>query len=168
MGEELAGREVTRVPGERTQPDEPMGLDEPAGPFKAAGDARPRMPEPLPVKLVTVDDARLVTPAGLEVELDEFYVGLLGFQRVAGSECDVVSYRAENFDLHFDVLEPPVRRESLRAIGVEVASLAEVELKLIEREVPYTRQKGLVPGRDALVLADPAGNWVELTESRLI
>src|SRR3954471_875582 len=117
-----------------------MQLDEPAARFKAATDLRPRMPEPLPVKLVTVDDARLLTPAGLEVQLDAFYVTLLGFQRLHTP--DALAYRAENFTLHFDVIEPPIRRDHLRALGIEVATLIEIELALIDRELPHTRQKG--------------------------
>lgn len=156
------------MPGDRTNSSEPVHLDEPVGAFKAAADPRPRMPEPLPVKLVTVDDARLLSGAGLETELDEFYVELLRFQRLPATGDHVISYRAENFDLHFDVVEPPVRRDALRTLGVEIGSLAEMELQLIEREWPYTRQRGLTPGQESIVLADPAGNWIELTESRAI
>ena len=129
-------------------------------------DRRPRMEEPLPVKLLTVADATLLTAAGLEPRLDDFYVNLLRFQRT-GPEQAVV-YRSETFDLIFKVEEPPVRRESLRALGVEVASLAEVERQLIEREIPYTRQKGITPGQESLLLTDPAGNWLDLTESRAV
>ena len=40
--------------------------------------------------------------------------------------------------------------------------------RLREAEVAYVRRKGLVPGDEALVMQDPAGNWVELTETRLV
>ena len=57
-------------------------------------------------------------------------------------------------------------RDSLRALGIEIPSLPAIEIQLIERQIPYTRQKSLTPGRESLVLMDPAGNWIELTESR--
>jgi hypothetical protein len=53
-------------------------------------------------------------------------------------------------------------------LGVEIPSLAEAERKLIEGRIEYIRQKGLVPGHDNILLQDPAGNWLELTEARLI
>src|SRR5437868_2594602 len=146
--------------------DESIDLDEVTGEFKPVEDRRRRIPEPPPVKLVTVEDARLICGAGVEVQLDEFYVGMLGFERVGPAEAIV--YRAENFSLYFDVLEPPVRRETLRALGIEVLSLAAAQEQLIAREIEHTRQKGLTPGRESILLTDPAGNWIELTESRAI
>jgi catechol 2,3-dioxygenase-like lactoylglutathione lyase family enzyme len=146
--------------------DDALELVESTGTFKLRPDRRRRMEEPLPVKLVTVDDAVLLTAAGRERDLDAFYVELLGFVRV-GTGYELV-YRAENFNLHFRVGEPPVRRESLRALGVEVPSLAETEQKLIDRQIEYSWQKGLMPGHRSISLADPAGNWLELTESRAI
>lgn len=146
------------------QPDTPIELITPTGPFRAAIDRRRRMPEPLPVRLITIENATLPARAGLEVQLDEFYVGLLGFERALPPESLI--YHAENFDLMFDVLEPPVERDTLRALGIEVPSLAQIEQKLIDREIPYTRQKALQPGAESLLLLDPAGNWLELTEFR--
>jgi hypothetical protein len=64
-------------------------------------DARPRVPEPLPVRLTAIEDVRLPAPAGVETELDAFYVGILEFQRVEGE----LTYRADNFDLRFEILE---------------------------------------------------------------
>ena len=142
-----------------------MQLEEPSVPFKPVVDPRLRVPEPVPVKLVAVNDMRIDAGAGLECELDAFYAGLVGMQRVPGEQ---IVYRAENFDLYVDVLEPPVVREDYRPVRAEVKSLASTERKLIEREIPYVRRKGLVPGDEALVLQDPAGNWVELTETRLV
>ena len=42
------------------------------------------------------------------------------------------------------------------------------ELKLVEAEHDYLRQRGLTPGQESLLLQDPAGNWVELFEVRRI
>jgi hypothetical protein len=147
--------------------DDPLELEPADQPFKPVDDRRPRLPEPLPVKLVTVDDPRLPAPAGLETQLDDFYVGLLGFERMTDAD-DALVYRAENFSLHFDVLEPPIDRDTLRALGIEIPSLAVTERQLNDREIPYTRQKHLTPGLESLLLRDPAGNWIELTEARLI
>jgi hypothetical protein len=148
------------------QHDDALELVEPTDSFELRPDRRPRMEEPLPVKLVTVDDAMLQTGAGVERALDAFYVDLLGFVRT-GSEHDLV-YRADNFNLHFRVEEPPVRRDTLRALGIEVVSLATTEQKLIDAEIEYAWQKGLMPGHQSISLIDPAGNWLELTESRAI
>jgi hypothetical protein len=143
-----------------------LELIEPSGTFRVRLDRRRRMEEPLPVKLVTIDDAELLTGAGLERDLDAFYVDLLGFVRT-GSPHDL-SYRADNFDLHFRVEEPPVRRDTLRALGVEVQSLATVEQRLIDEQIEYAWQKGLQPGHQSIAVLDLAGNWLELSESRAI
>ena len=154
------------MPHASSQSESPIELIAPTDHFQTTSDCRPRIPEPLPVKLITIDHATLPTPAGLETQLDDFYIGLFGFQRAQPAEALV--YHAENFDLRFDVIEPPFQRESLRALGIEVASLADAEKKLIDHEIPHTRQKSLQPGRESLLLVDPAGNWLELTESRAI
>ena len=133
--------------------------------FRPQVDRRLRVPEPPPVRLVAVADMRVDAPAGCERELDAFYEGLLRMQRVPG---EAIVYRTENFDLYVDVREPPVEREDYRPVRAEVKSLAAMQLKLIEGEIEYVRRKGLVPGEEALVLQDPAGNWVELTEARLV
>ena len=142
-----------------------MQLEESSIPFKPSVDRRLRVPEPLQVRLVAVNDMRVDAPAGVERELDGFYVGVVGMERIPGEE---MVYRTDNFDLYVDVLEPPVPREDFRPVRAEVRSLAVVQQKLIEADVAHVRRKGLVPGDEALVLQDPAGNWVELTETRLI
>ena len=146
--------------------DEPIEPIAPTAPFQSTADTRPRMPEPLPVKLVTIDHAHLAAAAGREVELDEFYMTLLGFERIDMPE--TLAYHAENFDLLFDILEPPLERDTLRPLGIEVLSLAEAQLKLIERQIEHIRQQGLLPGHDSILLQDPAGNWIALSESRAI
>jgi hypothetical protein len=137
----------------------------PSQPFAPRPDKRPLIPEPLPVKLVAVDDVHLPAAAGRELELDAFYVGLLQFQRDA-DQLESLIYHAENFRLCFDVLEPPIERQDLRPIGIEVPSLADAERKLIEAELEYIRQRGVQPGQQEILLLDPAGNWVALTEAR--
>jgi hypothetical protein len=110
----------------------------------------------------------LLSPEGLEEKLDAFYVNLLQFEKLGPESLEPQpAYRAENFILRFEIGQPPVvERDSLRAQGIEVQSLAEAELKLIEAELEYERQRGVLPGRETLLLRDPAGNWIELLESR--
>jgi hypothetical protein len=144
-----------------------MELEPATGEFKPVVDRRPRVPEPLPVRLVTVDDARLPAAAGLERQLDAFYVGLLGFERTPPTGDEII-YRADNFSLHIGVKEPPLRRDEMRPLGVEVPSLADLELKLIEAKMEYERQRGLLPGEHTIVMADPAGNWLEVSDVRAV
>ena len=140
---------------------------EPANPeYQPVIDRRPRVPEPLPVRLVAIADVRLPGPAGAELALDEFYVGMLGMERT-GPATELI-YRADNFELRFDVKDRPVMHESLRALVIEVQSLREAEQKLIDAEMMYTRQRSTAPGMESLVLLDPAGNWVELVETRVV
>ena len=75
-------------------------------------------------------------------------------------------YRAENRRVSFHVLEPPIERESLRPLGIEVPSLTSARLQIEQMEIEYARQKGLYPGHDSLLLMDPGGNWIEIMESR--
>jgi len=63
-------------------------------------------------------------------------------------------------------LSRPINRQDLRPLAIEVPSLAHAEQKLIEEETEYIRQRGLLPGQDALILIDPAGNWIEIAEVR--
>ena len=140
-------------------------MEDPSFEFTPRHDRRPRLPEPLPVRLIAVADVRLEAPAGRERQLDLFYAGLLGMERVAG---EAIVYRAENFDLYIDVLEPPIPRDDFRPVKVEVRSLGETQLKLVEQEIEYERRRGLVAGDESLLLQDPADNWVELTQSRII
>lgn len=147
-------------------PQNPLELETPEHATEPAKpDRRPPMPEPLPVRLVAIEDVHLPAPAGAEVELDAFYVGLLQFQRADG---DRLIYHAENFDLYFDIAEGPIAHDTLRPLGVEVLSLAELEQRLIDLEREYTRLRGTTPGRETLLIRDPAGNWVEIGEVRLI
>ena len=119
------------------------------------------MPEPLPVRLLTVEDARLLVEAGQEVQLDSFYVDLLGFEK---EQADLaIVYRADNFRLICDVQEPPLGRTDMRALGIEVLALRQTQQKLIDAEIKYEWRQGLHPGQQSLLVQDAAGNWIELT-----
>lgn len=126
-------------------------------------DVRPKMPEPLPVRLVAVADVRLAGRPDSLAKLDGFYVDILGFVRESGDEGPV--YRADNFRVLFQI-RPDSPREDCRVVRVEVPSLAAAEQKLFAAGVEYTRLRGLVPGTECLTLTDPAGNWLEVVEYR--
>jgi hypothetical protein len=145
-----------------------MELEPAATEFKPVVDRRPRVPEPLPVRLIAVADVRLPAAAGLEGKLDAFYAGLFGFERTTDPAGEAVAYRADNFTVRVDVQEPPVKRIDLRPLAVEVPSLGALEEKLIEAEAEYERRRGLLPGEATIVLLDPAGNWVEAVEMRTV
>jgi hypothetical protein len=140
---------------------------EPSTGLTVAADARPHLDEPPPVRLVAIDDVRLPMPPGAVAALDEFYVGLWRFDREPGPD---LVYRAENVRLRFfEVADPlPIQRQSVRPQGIELPSLADAQRLLLDREKEFLRQRGITPGLDSLLLLDPAGNWVELFESRQI
>ena len=143
-------------------------LDEPSVAFRLAPDRRPLLPEPLPVKLIAIEDVRLPATAGREVELDAFYVKLFGFERDEAVGNGTIAYHAENLRLCFDVGESLPERPDMRPIGIEVLSLADTERKLIEARLDYTKQRGLFVGQEHLLLQDPAGNWIALVETRVV
>jgi hypothetical protein len=104
-------------------------------------------------------------PVGLDQALGDFYAAMLQFERDPG-ERDRLAFRAENFRLVFEVRQRPIERLDMRPIGVEVVSLTATEMKIISRQLEYQRSKGLTSGSDQLMLQDPAGNWVSITERR--
>src|SRR5262245_41383109 len=126
-----------------------MELEPSANVVLPGADRRPLVPEPIPVRLLTVDDAQLFASAGLEVQLDEFYVGLLRFERCLLNEHEII-YRADNFRLKFEIIERFPERDTLRPLLVEVPRLSDVEHQLIEREMEYSRLRGITPGEQRL------------------
>ena len=100
--------------------DSPIELEAPTG-IDPAPDRRPRMDEPLPVRLVAIADVMLPVIAGLEVDLDRFYVGLLEFVRDA--DLRQLVYHADNFALRFVVQELLPERREYRPVQIEVQSL---------------------------------------------
>ena len=145
--------------------DAPIELEAPTG-IEPRPDRRPRMPEPLPVRIVAIEDVILPVLAGLEVQLDEFYVGLLEFAR-DGDRRQLI-YHADNFAIRFNVQELLPQRGEYRPLQIEVQSLLLAEQKLLDAKIQYIRQRTLTPGEESLALLDPAGNWVELVEYRAI
>jgi len=137
---------------------------EPSPGFQPQQDRRRRIDEPPPVRLVAVEDTSILSSPGLEKELDDFFVTMLKFEKESASETQIV-YRAENFRLRVQIQTEAIVRTDMRALGIEVPVLADIRGELIEREIEYTHQRGLVPGQESLLLLDPAGNWIELTEA---
>jgi hypothetical protein len=144
-----------------------MELDEPSIEFKPVSDPRPTMPEPPPVRLVAVEDMRATVPAGLEVQMDEFYSTLLHFDRepIVGGQ---LVYKAENCRLVFQVIETPENRPDMKPIGIDVPSLRLLEREFIDREIEFLKEKGIFAGQVTFLLRDPAGNWVQIGEMRTI
>jgi hypothetical protein len=150
------------------QPD-PIEIDE-ASATVDADDRRRRMEELPPVRIIAVDDCYLWAPAGLERQFDEFYEGVLNFERLENQADDVpheLIYRAENFELHVEIVERPLTREDYRPLALAVLSLNDLAARLAEAEFEYIRERGLTAGHDALLLNDPAGNPVAVGEYRI-
>ena len=146
-----------------SESDPSFPLEETASPLGPVEDTRPRLPEPLPVKLIAVEDVRLPGLGGAEDAMDDLYLELLGFVK---DDPERLAYRADNLSVHFDAVTGLIEREGYRPLQVEVISLRETEKKLIEAEQEYERHRGLTPGSEMLTLFDPSGNLVEIFEAR--
>jgi hypothetical protein len=131
-------------------------------------DKRPRIEEPLPVRLVAVEDCLLPAVAGLECDLDNFYGDLLGFERDQNADGDEIVYRADNFRLRFEVLERKMPRDGYRPLGIQVPSLPTLVQRLDEARIDFVRQRGLEVGSESILLSDPVGNLLEISESRIV
>ena len=142
-------------------------LDESSIPFPGAPeDRRPKVPEPPPVRLVAVEDVTFESSEENVPKLDDFYVGLLRFERDP-REPGVV-YRAENVRLRFKIEPAPVSRDDMRAMGVEVPSLADLELLFIEHQIQFAKERTLAFGHTTFLLRDPAGNWLRIGQVKRI
>ena len=139
---------------------------EPSTHFRLEPDPRRSIPVPPPVSLNTIDDAMLRATTGFERELDAFYVGLLQFER--DLKCDRVVYKAENFRLRFEFVEGQVIRDDMMMLGIVVKSLADTAKKFDEAKVTFSRERGITAGEERLLLLDPAGNWIRVTQSKRI
>ena len=144
-----------------------MELEEPTGTFKPVRDPRPPAYEPPPVRLLAISDVHLAAVAGLERDLDAFYVGLLKFDRDT-DDADHIAYRAERWRLVFDVVERPPAREDYRPVMVEIPHFTDFLNALAEQQIEFERQKGVAPGVETAFLQDPAGFWVSVGPIRRI
>jgi hypothetical protein len=77
------------------------------------------------------------------------------------------SYKSENVAVHYKVVEK-LLPENLKLVQVEVreVGLEEVAQRLLERQIPYERVRGLNPGMVHLQIMDPAGHVVQVFEGR--
>lgn len=144
----------------------PIALEEATRPVKKPRDRRPRMEEPPPVSLIAVADVLLPATRGLEHLLDDFYLGIFKFEKEIDGEG--FCYCAENFRLRFAWHEGLVQRQSLRPLGIEIISLAELQYTLAEREIEFQYERGLASGSHSILLLDPAGNTIQVYERRII
>ena len=112
------------------------------------------------MSLELVADAHLPAINGLEHALDDFYIGILQFERDVKSP--ELAYKAENFRLIFDLTELPEPRDDFRMIGIVVKSLPVLAERLHEARIEFTDQRGLSPGERNFILQDPAGNWLRI------
>jgi hypothetical protein len=129
--------------------------------FKPGKDDRPHMPERPVVRLQAIEDVRLNTPAGVETQLDAFYVGLLRFERDA-DDAESIAYRAERFRLCFSVVERMPERGDYRPVMCDVPFINDVVAALNEGKIDFEWQKGITAGVDRVLLRDPAGNYVSV------
>jgi hypothetical protein len=132
--------------------------------FEPVVDQRPHLWSPPPAHLVAISDVNLPAIAGLERQLDSFYAGLLKLEREEHAGNKII-YRAENARLLLNVHEGPPHREDFRPLMVVVPSLGELILRLVETETRFERLAGLSPGSECIVLKDPAGNHVHVSEA---
>ena len=141
-----------------------MDIEESAQPLELIPDRRLRLAQPIPVRLLAIQDVRLLALVGLEKQLDDLYVGILEFER---DKHDAHAFVADNCRLIFQIIpERPVIRQSVKPLGIEVLNLGGVEKQLVEAKLDYVRQRGITPGSESLVMQDPGGNWIEIMERR--
>lgn len=148
-----------------SEPAKKIPLESPAEASERRDDRRPKIEEPPPVRLMAIEDCQLWAAAGLERELDEFYVGLLNFERQPAD--NEIIYRAENLRVRVAVLECPLPREDYRPLALAVDSLGALVGRLNDAKIEFVRHYGLTPGQDNLLVSDPAGNPVEISETRI-
>src|SRR5690606_9634787 len=89
-------------------------------------DRRPRMEQPLPVRLVAIADVTLPALVGQQPQLDRLYVDLLEFAKGPADD-RIVIYHADNVDLRFILRAGLIERADYRPAMIEVQSLADAE-----------------------------------------
>ena len=135
-------------------------------------DHRKAVKPPLPVFLIAIANATLVTAAGLEKMLDQFYVGMLEFDRDDTQELDTptgkrqfgIIYRAENFRLCFIVHEKVPEHTDMRMLGIIVKSIPVLEQKFRDAQIQYQTEHNANNGEIRLLVLDPARNWLRIEQ----
>jgi hypothetical protein len=151
-----------------------MELEPASTEFELTEDGRVKLPPTLPVQLVAIADVKLAAAAGLEKQLDAFYVGLLKMERetvskegeggLAGQR-EAIYYRTNNVRLVIAIQERAPSHEDYRPLGIVIPSLSDLIQRLDEAKRSFVRQRSLWAGADSLLLIDPAGNQVEVSET---
>lgn len=143
-----------------------MELDKPDFDFTPPPpDRRPTLPEPLPVRLISVADVRLPCPADptLGPALDDFYVRLLQFRRLPSDEHHHF-FMSDNHALILQAQNRPVQHDRIAPTMIEVDHRQPIRQHLLEHQIEHEWMRGLTAGGDYLLLQDPAGNWVGILE----
>jgi hypothetical protein len=136
-------------------------------PIRSNDDQRLTVPEPLPVRLNAIADVRLPCPPGVDAAMDALYVSLLKFERLRSDEFHLF-YRADNHNLIFQVHNRPVGHDRLAPTMIEVDSLDPLQRHFVDTEFPFQWMRGLTPGGDYLLFQDPAGNWIGVSQRRIV
>lgn len=139
-----------------------MEVETTSTPLPPPTDRRPHMPEPPVVRVEAIEDVAIPSIAGLEREMDGFYVGLLAFERLPATDALEIVYKAENVLVRAEVVERPPERNDLRPMLVQIPHLVDFIRLLNEREIEYEWQRGLAAGTDRVLLRDPSGNWISV------
>ena len=58
--------------------------------------------------------------------------------------------------------------DDMRMMGIIVRSLEDAQRKLRDARIEFTFEHGLTAGEERLLLLDPAGNWIRITQSTQI
>lgn len=130
-------------------------------------DRLPHMPEPPAVRLLAIADVKLAAVAGIEKQLDAFYVGLLKFERDE-TETERIVYKAERWRLVFAVVETPPPHDDYRPVMVQIPHFTDFIQALADRQIEFEWQKGVSPGIETAFLRDPAGFWVSVAPIRTV
>jgi hypothetical protein len=141
---------------------DPLEL-EPADGFEQPDDRRPKMDEPLPVRLVAIADVRLPALLELERKHDEFYCGLLKMVRDEPRSQRI--YRTDNHRIVFELFEHLIERTECRPLNVEIDSLSSLQASLIEQKIEFELVRDITLGIQSLALRDPSGNWLQIAQS---
>ncbi len=159
---------------------DPLEVESSSIDFNPIRDPRKHMPDLPPVLVEAVEDVELYAVAGLEKELDGFYIDLLKFERVTASfnqytqkraaeyNNPCIIYRGENALVFFEVIEVPPLREDFRPLQLQIWHFNDFIEAIEKLELEYERQRGITPGLERILLQDPAGNWVSITHRRAI
>lgn len=144
-----------------------MDLEQPDFQFTLPADRRARVPVPPAVQLLAVADVTMDVAPGKAKPVAEMFVALLQFEVESRDETQIV-LRSGNARLIVREFKQAKPREDLMPLRLVVPSLASLRMRLGEMRIEYSYQRGITPGQRQVVFQDPAGGFVEVSESRQI